>query len=800
MNLYEYREVLSLLNTIILISIATLSIGRYFLNKSITFIIIVIIYCMEIGINIYNFSYIGIQSINKNILYIITAIFITKILIIILFNNKIGFKLYLNFILGIGYIISIILLNFSYELNLISSIISNLLLIHLGVINNIKKLKVSVSKNKHKLKLNKKYISKSIKEIESESNLKHNLNEKVMTLNYKIESTIEALNIPIFVLNSKLDYIYGNKEFEKFLKEESIKLKKENMIISFKEKIINFDDMLSNINLANDEINSLVELKTYNNKIFRFTCNLDIINNEELKICLLEDITKDIKIKNELKESETKYRKLMDIINDGVIIHSVDTINYLNDKALELFNINKNMDKVLLIDDIKNNIIKKHRKEFLKNINLGKFNKEEKAVCKIETEYGKVIEFITTTITLNNTNMMLSIAVDVTSLEEVKNQLEESEKTYKLLLQALPEGIVIIDKKTKLHIYRNKSMIKMLKLIGADRFNEIIKEYIDDGDYGKFKRFSLKNNENADISIAITDSKEDNNFVCVVSMLDDEYRAEQMKEKLNEMKDKYKFKTEFLYTMSNNLKKPINTIFEVNKILQNNESRKEFKYIDNYSRVVRQNSYRLKRLLNNIDEISKIDNGTLDMNYSRCDIVKFIENIVELSREYAKYKNLEILFITNIKKKIILIDRDKIEKIILNLLSNSIKFTNSNGKIMVSVNTDKENIIISVEDNGVGIPDEKIDTIFENFEQVDTTLSRGAEGTGVGLALVKQLVKAHNAKINVYSKVGCGSKFEVILDNNKVIELNEDKDEIYKSTDIENIDIEFSDIYFDLGS
>ncbi|WP_164488937.1 PAS domain-containing sensor histidine kinase [Romboutsia sp. Marseille-P6047] len=796
MNLYEYREVLSLLNTIILISIATLSIGRCFLNKSIIFMIVSLIYCVEVCVNIY----IGMQSINKSKLYIIAAIFIIKILMIILFYKKINFKLYLNFIIAIGYLFSIISLSASYELSLIISIISNLLLIHLGVINNIKKLRISVSKNKHKLKLNKKYISKSIKEIESESNLKQDLNEKVMTLNCKIESTIEALNIPIFVLNSELDYIYGNKEFEKFLKEEDIKLKKENVLISFKEKLINFDDMLNNINFANHEINNIVKLKTYDNKIFKFTCNLDIINDRELKICLLEDITKDINIKNELKESETKYRKLMDIINDGVIIHSIDTINYLNDKALELFNINKNMDKVLLIDDIKNNIIKKHRKEFLQNINLVKCGKEEKSVCKIETEYGKIIEFITTHITLNNTNMMLSIAVDITGLEEVKNQLEESEKTYKLLLQALPEGIVIIDKKTKLHIYRNRSMIKILKSVGADKFNEIIKEYIDNGDYGKFKRFRLDNDENADISIAITDSKEDNNLVCVASMLDDEYRAEQMKEKLNEMKDKYKFKTEFLYTMCNNLKKPINTIFEVNKILQNNESRKEFKYIDNYSRVVRQNSYRLKRLLNNIDEISKIENGTLDMNYSRCDIVKFIENIVRLSREYAKYKNLEILFITNIKKKIILIDKSKIEKIILNLLSNSIKFTNSNGKIMVSVNTDKDNIIISVEDTGVGIPSEKIDTIFENFEQVDTTLSRGAEGTGVGLALVKQLVKAHNAKINVYSKVGCGSKFEVILDNNKVIELNEDKGKIDKSTDIENIDIEFSDIYFDLGS
>ncbi|MGL5329219.1 MAG: sensor histidine kinase, partial [Peptostreptococcaceae bacterium] len=189
----------------------------------------------------------------------------------------------------------------------------------------------------------------------------------------------------------------------------------------------------------------------------------------------------------------------------------------------------------------------------------------------------------------------------------------------------------------------------------------------------------------------------------------------------------------------------------------------------------------------------------LEMNYSRCDVVKFVEGIVKLSRNYAKEKNLEILFISNIKKKIILIDERKIEKILLNLLSNSMKFTN-NGKIMVSINANKENVIISVEDTGVGIPNEKMDSIFENFEQVDTTLSRGAEGTGVGLALVKKLANAHNAKINVYSKVGYGSKFEIILENDKVIKLDDNKDDALKVVDVENIDIEFSDIYFDLGS
>ena len=502
----------------------------------------------------------------------------------------------------------------------------------------------------------------------------------------------------------------------------------------------------------------------------------------------------------ELKESAERYRNLMNILHDGVVIHNLDIISYINDKALEIFNINKNVNKVLVIDDIKSNITRNFKKRFMKNIELVKSGKEERVITNLETEDGKSIEFITTSINLNNTPMLLSMVIDITDLENAKLELEESEKTYKLLLQALPEGIVIIDKKTKVHTYRNKSMIKILKHIGYDRFNEIVKEYVKSESYGKFKKFSTKDDRNTTLSIAITDLKEDNNLVCVVSILDNEYRSVQMVEKLTDMENKYKFKTEFLYTIAENLKKPINTIFEVNKILQNSEDRADFKYIDNYAKVVRQNSYRLKRLLNNIEEISKIENGVLDMNYSRCDVVKFTENIVMLAREYANDKNLEILFIKNINKKIILIDKDKIEKMLLNLLSNAIKFNSNNGKILVSINSNKDEVIISVEDTGVGIPEDKIESIFGNFEQVDTTLSRGAEGTGVGLALVKKLADAHNAKINVYSKVGYGSKFEIVLENNNILEFKEDEQLEYKDTDIEKIDIEFSDIYFDIGS
>ena len=147
------------------------------------------------------------------------------------------------------------------------------------------------------------------------------------------------------------------------------------------------------------------------------------------------------------------------------------------------------------------------------------------------------------------------------------------------------------------------------------------------------------------------------------------------------IKERNKFKTEFLTRASSVIKTPINTIFEINKFLDNNKDTYNYDGIRSYTKTVKQNSYRLKRLLNNIEEISKIEAGIYYRDYKIYDLVKYLEELVDLCREYTKPKNLDITFESNKREVMIFMDKNKIEKIILNLLSNAIKFTEKNGKI-----------------------------------------------------------------------------------------------------------------------
>lgn len=711
-------------------------------------------------------------------------------------NSKKLSLLIASFICTIELLLISLLYKYGYRYPHVLSIILNIIIINSTIINHIKKINIALKKHKAKLKTNKKNISKISNNIEIENILQDEYKNEVLYLDNKINKMIYESDESIFIMNDKMEYVYGNNSFKNLVRYDKYIYEKINIFLYLDYKFINSEEIKECIkNSKNNKIS--INLKTYDNKIYRFSCIEDIEDENSIKICVLSDITESTLIQNQLRVSEERYKKLMDILNDGVIIHDLKNITYSNDKTIEIFNLDKKINN-LCIDDIKENINEKFRKKLLDNMTLVKWGKEEKVSNKVETIDGKIIEFITTNVLINNEDMLLSIAIDITSIENAITELEQSEKTYKLLLQTLPEGIIIIDKNTKNYIYRNESMIKILKDIGVDKLNDLIKEYIKQYSCGKFKKFTLNTEDKKDISLAIIDRKEEGTLMVVVRVIKDEYNVEKMEERLNEINYKNKFKNEFLVNLTNDIKKPVNTILSVNNILNINQKKYNSEYVSNYTKLVKQNCNRLTRLLNNIEEIYNIDNSIYDMNLSKCDIVYLIKDIVEKSKIYTDEKNIKLKFSANIKEKYTIIDKDKIEKIILNLLSNSIKFTDKGGNIAIDLFIENEIIKIGVIDSGVGIPDDKLNIIFENFEQVDRSLSRGAEGAGVGLSLVKKLADLHKAKIEVKSEVGKGSAFYIILDEKYISKVEGEKIEICTSfSDNEKIDVEFSDIYFD---
>ena len=227
---------------------------------------------------------------------------------------------------------------------------------------------------------------------------------------------------------------------------------------------------------------------------------------------------------------------------------------------------------------------------------------------------------------------------------------------------------------------------------------------------------------------------------------------------------------------------------------ENNEKVKT----DRYMKIMRQNCYRLIRLVDNIMDSTKINSEFYEMNMKNYNIVEMLENITMAVGEYTKDQRINLVFDTEIEEKRIACDAAKIERIMLNILANAVKFTEEQGTIRVNVYAQGEKVVVKIKDNGIGIRQEDFNTIFDRFKQADKSLRRNHEGSGIGLSLVKAFTEMHEGKVYVVSEYGKGSEFIVELPNKVVGEdISENVEKHDKQRMINKINLEFSDIYYD---
>ncbi len=186
-------------------------------------------------------------------------------------------------------------------------------------------------------------------------------------------------------------------------------------------------------------------------------------------------------------------------------------------------------------------------------------------------------------------------------------------------------------------------------------------------------------------------------------------------ELLNESREYNKLITEFLSNISHELKTPLNVIFTAVQLLDFYEKDVDYEKQDKYLKLIKQNCYRLMKLINNLLDTTKLDSGYLRLNLVNYNIVSLIEEITLSVTSYAESKGINIIFDTEMEERVIAVDTDKIERIILNLLSNAIKFTNPGGNIFVNIKDSEENVYVHIKDTGVGIPSDKLESIFERI-------------------------------------------------------------------------------------
>ncbi|PJZ56068.1 PAS domain-containing sensor histidine kinase [Leptospira barantonii] len=245
-----------------------------------------------------------------------------------------------------------------------------------------------------------------------------------------------------------------------------------------------------------------------------------------------------------------------------------------------------------------------------------------------------------------------------------------------------------------------------------------------------------------------------------------EVLVDQRTEELNlqkEMAEKAnKAKSEFLANMSHELRTPLNSIIGFSRLMQlPDDMEKENKYKD----LIFHSGVHLLNIINDILDVSRIEAGKLVLNESDFDLKELTSTSVEmiLGQAITKKIGMTFEFFPEGADFEIKADPKRIRQVILNLLGNAIKFTESSGEILIRLERLEDRFLLSVRDSGIGIPTDEIPNIFETFYQVKGE-DRGAyEGSGLGLPIVKKIVEAHHGSIEVESEPGRGSKFSVFI-------------------------------------
>ncbi len=231
---------------------------------------------------------------------------------------------------------------------------------------------------------------------------------------------------------------------------------------------------------------------------------------------------------------------------------------------------------------------------------------------------------------------------------------------------------------------------------------------------------------------------------------------------IDRLKRNEKFRREFLSNVSHELKTPLFSIQGyISTLLDGgiDDPQVNKKFLEKAEK----NINRMIAIIQDLETISNIENGQLEIIYEDFDIMILIKEVIEMLESKANERNIKFYIINPNKTYIVRADRQRIADVLYNLMLNSIQYGKDNGKTSIYIHDLNEKILVEISDNGIGIEEKYLSRIFERFFRVDKSRSREKGGTGLGLAIVKHILEAHHQQIFVKSTYGVGSSFSFTL-------------------------------------
>ncbi|MDK0709750.1 ATP-binding protein [Clostridium perfringens] len=607
-----------------------------------------------------------------------------------------------------------------------------------------------------------------------------------------------------------MDYIYGkidNRNFsDLFVIKSSIKEFNSKLLSEVLGSDIDFNTILS---ASNIEV-------TRPYKVLEKDIGLKLINDDHVIIWFNEYSLKNHnKIEISLKKEIDMLDLFLDSLTDYVFFKDIDGryINcnkaFENKVGIEKKDIIGKTDKDIFFDN-------PQKVETFTKTDKEVINSRERKVYGEEFGFASEEGYLEETVKSpyfdenNEIKGIIGLTRDISYKKAIEYRLEKNDKMFFEVLNYLDDVIII--KEGEKTIYVNDAFEKMYGLNCKEVYKEksmIVKlDRIHPEDRHKFNNIDFENffmekariiradNEIRTVLFRANSIKNENGEsirrIIVINDITDSV------EESNEME---KLRMEFFANISHEFKTPVNLIYSALQLLElksrNDINGDRNNYI-NYIKIAQQNVFRLLKLINNLIDSTKLEAGFFNINIKNHDIVSCVEDITMSICEFAEKNKISITFDTEEEEKIIAFDLNHLERVLLNILSNSIKFNRENGSIDVTMSFDEKYVNISIKDTGIGIPKDKIDLLFDRFKKINNRLTKVNEGSGIGLFIANELVKINGGEMIVNSELGEGTEFIVKLPIKKIatealeeIALTscerENREELYK--------VELSDIY-----
>ena len=364
-------------------------------------------------------------------------------------------------------------------------------------------------------------------------------------------------------------------------------------------------------------------------------------------------------------------------------------------------------------------------------------------------------------------------------LEAAYKKIKDKQLLYKSFLSSLPHPIVIVNGNLRIS-YCN---LNFLSSIGEKNLRKVVNRRIDSyiDITSSTKEILLEFNKNQKVSYTTTITingkqfegrflglnSEENQFILLIKDLTEELRLRDMKEELESIKMKEEIKRNFLSNISHDLKIPVNIIYsaiQLEKILIENNDLDKLGF---YNEISKENCFILTKFTNNLIDISKIDSSNLEANLIYDNIVVFVEDYLISLNTYIKNSDINLLFDTEEEEIYTYFDTEMMQRVILNLVSNSIKFTKKGGTIFTKIKVELDLVIIEIGDNGEGMSEEFVKKAFNKYEMEQRSKTYNPNGSGVGLYVVYNLIKAQNGNVEIKSKEGKGTTFRISFNKGK---------------------------------